>query len=631
MITFQNIHKQFGAKVLYNNLSFSLNPIHCIGFIGPNGSGKTILLRILAGKETVDSGVVTIPSDLRIGYLPQEMNITRSVTPLNLVLEPFSHLLNTESVIEQLASGANDKKTLAAYDALHTEREIHEADSLHARAEAILAGLGVPEHTWEESILKLSGGFHMRVLLAQLLLCKPDFLLLDEPTNHLDMDSLIWVEKFLQRCKGGMLIVSHDRDFLNRITDHTIEISGGMITQYSGNVGDYCAWKETHRASEARRVKNLQDKITKAEQFVTRFKAKNTKASQARSKMKQVEKLKEQLPEEALVEKEIHFQLPAPSRCGAVPLQCDTVGVSYDSVKVFDAFSLTVTRGDKIAVIGPNGAGKSTLLKICSGEISPDSGRVIIGHNTQISYYSQHRLEQLNPEKTVFETVADSSIQNDKTAVQSILGAFLFSGDDALKKVKILSGGEKSRLSLATLLANPGNVLLLDEPTNHLDVASVERLAEALSRFTGTMLIVSHDEYFLSRITNRIIELRPGMYRNFPGTLSDYRLYIENGYIDPLTLQPQKDDDKNKDKLMRIKKRQERKKIERQIVKTEKVIENCEKTMADLTAELDNPANASKYTLLTQIHGNLEESQKEYDRLMEEWEALHRQLEQTGD
>ncbi len=628
MITLQNVQKQFGTKVLYDTISLSINPNHCIGFIGPNGSGKTVLLRILAGDEQVDSGEVIVPGTIKTGYLPQEMNITQSITPLNLVLKPFSHLFDTEAVTEDLASDSDYKKAVSKYDSLHTERDIHDADSLHARAKAILAGLGVPEDSWQDSIQNLSGGYHMRVLLAQLLLVKPDLLLLDEPTNHLDMDSLIWLEKFLQKYNGGMLIVSHDRDFLNRITTHTMEICGGGITQYNGNIEAFLAWKKMHSMTESRRVNNLQDKIAQTEHFITRFKAKNTKASQARSKMKQLEKLKGQLPERKAAQKTIHFQFPAPSRCGSVPLQLENVSVSYDSLQVFHNLSLTVQRGDKIAVIGPNGAGKSTLLKLCCEEIVADTGRIITGHNTAVNYFSQHRLEQLRPEKTVFDTVAEISIQRDKTYIQSVLGAFLFSGDDVLKKVGILSGGEKSRLSLAILLANPGNVLLLDEPTNHLDIDSVQRLAEALSQFAGTLLIVSHDEFFLSRITNRIIELRPGMYRDFPGTLSDYRSYIENGYIDPLTnISTKETHDHKRNKRERIQKREERKKLERRIVKIEKIIATLDRYMADLKSDLDNPSNATRYDLLTEIHSILEEHKKEYDRLMEEWEKLHHRLE----
>ncbi len=636
MITFQNIQKQFGSKVLYDNLSFSINPTHRIGCIGPNGAGKTVLLRLLAGEEQLDSGRIVLPSNIRLGYLPQEMDITQTTTPLYLVLEPFKHLFELESIMERLAESgdtesAEYQKAVQDYDALHTERAVYDADSLGARAKSILAGLGVPEDSWDQNVQELSGGYHMRVLLARLLLQEPDFLLLDEPTNHLDMDSLIWLEKYLGRYNGGMLIVSHDRDFLNRLITHTMEISGGALSQYKGTVDSFFAWQETHLMTEARRQKNLQGKIAQAEHFITRFKSKNTKASQAQSKMKQLEKLKQQLPEQRQSIKTVRFQLPQPLRSGSIPLQLENVSVSFGPTKVFTDFSLSVNRGDKIAIIGPNGAGKSTLLKTCFGLVKPDSGRVASGHNTRINYYSQHRLEQLNPDKTLYDTVAENAVKSDKTSIQSLLGSFLFSGDEVLKKAGVLSGGEKSRLSLAAMLANPGNVLLLDEPTNHLDIQSVERLADALSAFAGTVLIVSHDEYFLSRITSRILELRPGMYRDFPGTLTDYRSYIENGYIDSFTKEGEEATSGiSHSKQERMQKRQKVKKLERAIQKIERNIVSLEQEMEEVKAILNNPENAHNHSQLTEAHNKIEEQQRQHDALMERWEKFQQRLERMS-
>lgn len=636
MITLQNIEKQFGAKILYNDISASINPAQRIGLIGPNGAGKTILLKVLAGEEGIDSGKVIIPSNIKIAYLPQELTINQNVTPISLVLEPFAHLFEIESVIEKLSSckdvDSNEyRKAMQEYDKLHTELDIHDAYSLDARAKAILAGLGVKERFWEKPISNLSGGYQMRVQLTQLLLMHSNFLLLDEPTNHLDIDALIWLEKFLQRFKGGMLIVSHDRDFLNRVTANTIEVSNGTMFQYSGTVDGYFEWKKEHTQTEVKRVKNLQDKIDKTEQFINKFKSKATKASQARSKMKHLEKLKEQLPEQSFAVQTIHFQFPEPKRCGSVPLKLEQVTVSYGKNVVLNNLSLTITRGDKIAIIGPNGAGKSTLLKTLFEEIQPVSGTVISGHNTDIKYYSQHRLEQLNPQKTVFETIAEISGIGEKNTIQSLLGAFLFRGDETMKKVSVLSGGEKSRLSLACLLADPGNVLLLDEPTNHLDLQSVERLANALSKFKGTMVIVSHDEYFISQITNRIIELRPEMYRDFPGSLSDYRAYIEEGYIDPFSdaddSNQAKNDTKTLTKQERIKKRQERKTIERKIEKIERTIEETETKIEELKLLQHDPSNAHDFDTLNKITQDLKELQNQYETFMESWEQLQHQLE----
>ncbi len=635
MITLSNIHKQFGSKILFNTISLALNPSHCIGFIGPNGSGKTMLLRILAGKEQVDSGEVVVPSNLRIGYLAQEMSVSQDITPLDLVLKPFAHLLEVDGIIEKLSAVGDHtsptyQKNLQEYDTLVTELAIHDVHSLEARAKKILTGLGVLEETWHNPIANLSGGFQMRVVLAQLLLRAPDFLLLDEPTNHLDMDSLIWLEKFLQRFKGGMIIVSHDRDFINRLSTHTMEIAHGEITQYSGKIDSYLTWKEEHSATELRRVKNIQDKISQTEQFITRFKAKNTKASQAKSKMKQLERLKEELPPEQQFTQTIHFDFPEPSRSGSVPIKLDAVSVSYEENRVLDNVSLTVTRGDKIAVLGPNGAGKSTLLKTCAEQLYPDSGTVQIGHNTTINYYSQHRLEQLDPEKTLFDTVAQVATQTDKTFIQSILGAFLFSGEECEKRVGVLSGGEKSRLSLATILANPGNMLILDEPTNHLDIASIECLTKALQKFEGTLLIVSHDEYFLSPIANRIIELRPGKLRDFPGNLSDYRSYIEQGFIDSFSEDTTADtldaSQREVQKKERIRKRQESKKVERAIERVERDIHTIEDEISTLESQLHSPEHASNAESLNRIQAELQEKQTSHEHLLVQWEELHEKL-----
>lgn len=636
MITLCNITKQFGTRVLYDTISVSINPENKTGFIGPNGSGKSVLLKILTGEEEVDIGTVTIPSDLKIGYLPQEMEITLSDTPLELTLQPFKKLFETEAVIEKLSTSddtnsATFRKAAEKYDALLAEMHVHDIFSLPSRAKSILFGLGVPPDAWEQPMQQLSGGFRMRVILAQLLLTEPDFLLLDEPTNHLDMDSLIWLEKFLQKFHGGALIVSHDRDFLNRITAHTMEILNGTISEYKGNVDGFLAWKEECRESESRRIKNIQAKIEQNERFITRFKSKNTKASQAQARIKLVEKLKKELPPEHKSIKKIHFELPGPQKSGSIPLQLDEVTVAYGTTIVLKKISLTVNRGDKIAVIGPNGAGKTTLLRACSDMVPLQKGKRLVGYNTTIKYFSQHRLDLLDPEKNLYDTVADAAVDLDRTGIQSILGAFLFSGDEVLKKAGVLSGGEKSRLSLCTLLAAPGNLLLLDEPTNHLDIESIERLSNALKNFNGTFLIVSHDEYFISNIADRIIELRPGMYRDFPGNLTDYRSYIEEGYISPFEDEASENktdtiSDTSLAKKTRIEKRRERIRIERTIKKIEKNIEKVESEIEETKTALHAPENARNYELLNKENTRLLALQKKNENLLKEWEDIQEKL-----
>jgi ATP-binding cassette subfamily F protein 3 len=634
MITLHEIEKQFGPKVIYNRISAALNPANRIGLIGPNGAGKTMLMRVIIGEESLDRGSVTVPSGLRIGYLPQEMHFDEFVTPLALVLKPFSHLLDLESKINELSSSEDEserRRILEEFGRLQTEFHVQGGFSIEARAKSILAGLGVAQATWSRDIRELSGGFRMRVMLAQLLLVNPDVLFLDEPTNHLDFDSLVWLEKFLERFSGGMLIISHDRDFLSRVATHTAELFGGSLLQYAGTVPEYLAWKSQQQATEERRVKSIAGQIAKTEQFIERFKAKNTKASQARSKEKLLERLTAQLPAQMQsAGAQVRFRLPPAMPCGSVPIKIDNVTVAYGETPVFAGFSFTVSRGDKIAIIGPNGAGKSTLLKTCAGLLAPKAGSVEIGHNARIRYYSQHRLDQLDPRKTLFDTIAEVIGTREKTFIQSLLGAFLFSGDDVLKTAGVLSGGEKSRLSLATILADPGNVLLLDEPTNHLDIQAVERLAEALAEYDGTVLLVSHDEYFVSRIVNRVIELRPGIFRDFPGSLEDYRSYLEAGYLAPLednANDASKSSSQNEQsKEERIRRRKERTQIQRRIERLEESISGVEDAIRKAKGQLENPANAHDFACLRDAQDQLNAKGSEHDQLMEQWSELHQSL-----
>ncbi len=633
MLSLQNIEKQYGSKVLYNGVSLNINPGNRYGLIGINGAGKSVLLRLIAGEEGVDKGNVSVPSGNTIGYLPQEAQATYNVSVMDMVLEPFKEILDAEKAFEKIASiedheSVEYKKAEAELTRLQTEIDKHDAYSLPSRAASILAGLGVAQETWENPVDDLSGGYRMRVLLAKLLLLSPDFLLMDEPTNHLDMDSLIWLERFLQKFKGGMLIVSHDRDFLNRVITHTLEIDRGRIHSYTGNLKKYFEWKEQLDDSEEKRVKNLSDKIEKTERFIERFKSKATKASQARSRMKQLDKLKDELPEQIASIKTFSFKLPPASSCGAIPLKFEQITSGYGDKIVLNKVDLTITKGEKIAVIGPNGSGKSTLLKTITNRADVMGGEMIIGHNADIKYFSQHRLDELNPEMTLFDTVAEAMGSGSRKEVLSMLGAFLFRGDEVEKTVSVLSGGEKSRLSLLMLLVNPGNVLLLDEPTNHLDIQSIETVANALKEYDGTVIIVSHDEFFVNSIADRILEIRPGQFRDFPGTLNEYRSYIEDGFISSM-----ESDDTTVDKVAvtskekRIANREEKKKLERRIQKLEKLISEAEEKIELLNEKLHDPQKANDHQFLVDTHKSIEDIEFECSQYMEEWEDLGAQLE----
>jgi len=634
MITLENISKQYGSTILLESVTISFNESHRTGLIGVNGSGKTTILRMIGGEELPDNGSISIPSGMRIGYLPQEVELLDQKTPLEIVLQPFAHILNFEEQLQRLSTDDSTlKETLKKIDSLCSAMDYYDGYALTARAQMILGGLGIPKENWSQPIQLLSGGYRMRTVLGKLLLEAPDFLLLDEPTNHLDMDSLIWLEKYLEKQKCGMLIVSHDRDFLNRITTNIADICNRKITLYQGNYDAYIRTREEVETARLNRARNLEVKISQNERFVERFKAKATKASQAQSRMKLLDKLRAEMPELPQSTKTIHFSFPEPSPSGVTPIQFTAVSASYDGRPIFSNFSMSVNRGDKIAIVGPNGAGKSTLLKLASGLLQPISGSVKYGHNVNIRYFGQHQLEQLDPEKTLYQTVIQGSINTEKTFVRNILGAFLFSGDAVDKTVKVLSGGEKARLVLATILASPGNVLLLDEPTNHLDIKSVEMLAEAMKKYSGTILFVSHDEFFISSIATRILEIRPGMIRDFPGTLADYRSYLEILFPNDTTEQ-NSSSGKNSNwksgaeiKEQRTIDRGLRKKLTRSIEKLEKEISSAEEELAALQTTLHDPSNALNHELLYQTSQQIDSLQAELNRLIRQWEEKQLELE----
>ncbi len=636
MISFENVSKQYGAKLILDRTSFSLSEKERTGLIGSNGSGKTTLLRMLHGGESLDSGVINMPGGLSIGYLPQEVEVFDRLSALEIVLSPFRHLLSFMDQMQSCGDSDTDSRSaLSRLDHFHAEIELHDAYSLQARAEAILDGLGISASQRIEPIQRLSGGFRMRALLGKLLLIAPDFLLLDEPTNHLDMDSLIWLEKYLLHLKSGMLIVSHDRDFLNRITTCTAGIDNGRITVAAGNYDHFMRLRAETEANAESRARNISIQIAQNERFIERFRAKATKATQAQSRIKLIEKLRAEMPalSSSGSRKTIRFSFPTPQSSGSVPVQFMNICAGYDGKTIINDCSLSINRGDKIAIIGPNGSGKSTLLKLVAGILEPMAGKLEYGCNVVLRYFGQHQLEQLDPEASLYDTVIRDSVCTEKTFVRNILGAFLFSDDAVEKKVSFLSGGEKARVVLATLLASPGNVLLLDEPTNHLDLESVEMLSKAMADFQGTMVFVSHDEYFISKIANRIIEMRPGSIRDYPGTLADYRYYLESipgaGFGPECAGTPDPDRSISTDlKTMRIRERESRKRLLRSIEKCEHEIAVQEAEITRLEAALLDPAHACDHLLLSKLTKEHEAARSELERLMVCWEE--KQMEYEG-
>ena len=528
MIQLEEAGKSFGGQVVFRDLTWHITKGQRVGLVGPNGAGKTTLCRILTGEMEVDSGQVRRAKSTTIGYLPQEIAAAGDGTVVGHLLAGFPDIQRLEEEMEALAHEMAEVESEAAeelmerYGDLQHRYETLGGYQLEARAKAILGGLGFPPDDFHAPLGKLSGGWRMRVALGRLLLQSPDLLLLDEPTNHLDLESLQWLEEFLANYEGTVVIISHDRYFLNRVVDRIAELELGRFTLYVGDYDDYQAQKLTRQEQLVAAQKSQAEQIEKMERFIRKFRYKATKARQVQSRIKQLDKIER--VEVVRAPKRIHFRFPQPGRSGTVVGELKKVHKAYGDTVVYRGVSFRLLRGDRAALVGPNGAGKSTLLKIMAGILPFEAGERILGHNTTVHYYAQHQLDALNPQNSVLEELASVAQLEMQPRLRGILGAFLFSGDSVEKPVAVLSGGEKSRLALAKMLLRPANLLCLDEPTNHLDVTAREILEEALDQFDGTMLFISHDRYFINRIATKVVEVRDGKLWEYAG---DYDYYLE--------------------------------------------------------------------------------------------------------
>jgi ATP-binding cassette subfamily F protein 3 len=528
MIQIENANKSFGAQAVFRDLTWHITRGQRVGLVGPNGAGKTTLCRILMGEMEVDAGQVRRAKSTTIGYLPQEIAPAGDGTVLGHLLAGFPELQRLESELEALASEMAEVENEASeelierYGDLQHRYEAQGGYHLEARAKAILGGLGFSLDDVHAPLAKLSGGWRMRVALGRLLLQSPDLLLLDEPTNHLDLESLQWLEDFLGAYEGTVVIISHDRYFLNRVVDRIAELELGRFTLYVGDYDDYQSQKLLRQEQLEAAQKSQAEQIEKMERFIRKFRYKATKARQVQSRIKQLDKIER--VEMIRAPKRIHFRFPQPGRSGTVVTELRKVHKSYGATAVYRGIDFRLLRGDRVALVGANGAGKSTLLKVVAGVLPFEKGDRVLGHNASVHYYAQHQLDTLNPTHAVLEELASVAGLDMQPRLRGILGAFLFSGDDVEKPVAVLSGGEKSRLALAKMLLRPANLLCLDEPTNHLDVTAREILEEALDQFDGTMLFISHDRYFINRIATKVVEVRDGRLWEYAG---DYDYYLE--------------------------------------------------------------------------------------------------------
>ena len=531
MLAVDKISVQFLGRVLYKDLSFTVSSKDRVCFAGPNGAGKSTLMKIIAGSMTPDSGDVNRAKYIEVGYLPQDGIKHSGTTLFSEVESAFENALELKKRLEEASgqlgsldtSSPEYSETLEIYGELQLDLDNYDIGKMKPRIEKVLSGLGFKPSDFTRNTEEFSGGWQMRIALAKLLLQKPSILLLDEPTNHLDMDSQLWLESYIQTYQGAVILISHDRAFLDSIVSKTLAFENGKVNEFSGNYSYYIEQSAILREQIQRAYNNQQKDIAKAEQFINRFRSKARRASQAQSRLKQLEKIERiKLPQES--EKEIKLRFPQPERSGQIVIELINVTRSYGENVVFRDLDFRIDRGEKIAIIGANGAGKSTFSRILSGADEVDAGERKTGHKVTISHFAQDHAEKLNPSMTVLETIEEVAGGDSAGNLRSLLGCFLFRGDDVFKKVSVLSGGERSRLSLAKILLRPANFLILDEPTNHLDMQSQNVLQEALIAYQGTIVIVSHNRDFLDPITDKVVEFysNDSPPRSYPSNLSDY-------------------------------------------------------------------------------------------------------------
>lgn len=536
MIHLTNIHKQHGSQVVFNGASLQILPQTRTGLVGPNGAGKTSIFRLITGEEQADKGEISCGKKTVIGYFSQDVGDMSGRTVLEEVMSAAGDIVELGARMREMEAQMSEPmaddalaELLEQYGSITEIFEHRGGYDLDARAKAILSGLGFADSDFTLPVETYSGGWKMRIALAKILTINPDVLLLDEPTNHLDIESILWLEEWLQTTyKGALLMTCHDRDFMNRIVSRIIEIANGSATTYSGNYDFYLREREVRREQLLASYRRQQEMLAKEEDFIARFGARASHAAQVQSRVKKLEKIERiELPPEQRVMK---FDFPVPPRSGDDVLHLKGLAKEWQTVTgeirpVFHGLSATVRRLEKIALVGVNGAGKSTLLKIIAGRTEPTEGELQIGASVTTGYFSQHAMDSLRPENTVFEAVQEVMPLENVGVIRNLLAAFLFQGDDVDKRIANLSGGEKSRVVLAKLLARPLNFLVLDEPTNHLDILSREVLLEALTRFEGTVLLVSHDRHFLRSLVNRVFAIDHGEMRIFEG---DYDYYLRS-------------------------------------------------------------------------------------------------------
>lgn len=636
MITLDQAGFEYSGRWLFRNTSLQIKPGDRIGLVGRNGTGKTTLLRLLIGEITVAEGQLSMAKSIRIGHLDQELQSLHSdKTVLSVAMEAFSEALALRAEVAALLAdpAINEDPTLIRQLAEKQLRlESMDGYSLETRAAGILAGLGFTEAEQNSPFDTFSGGWRMRVMLARLLLMEPDLLLLDEPTNHLDLPSIQWLEEYLRTFRGAFIIVSHDRYFLDRLTNTTVEVDRQKFIRYKGNYSFYLQERALRREQHVREYENQQKFIQETERFINRFRAKASKAKQVQSKIKMLEKV-EKIPPPESEAATINFQFQPDTQPGKNVLTLELDRKAYGEKLILKDSNLQVRRGDKIALVGANGLGKSTALRIVAGTEAFE-GECRLGHNVEPGFFAQHQLDALEGENEIIEEMRGFVYQKGEAYVRGILGSFLFSGDDVFKHIKVLSGGEKSRVALAKTLLTASNFLLLDEPTNHLDIQSIQILSEALRKYDGTYIIVSHDRYFLKSVANKIWYIEDQLLKEYPGTYDEFEFHlgqkgksITGGTVTkkPVAVapKPKGKSDYHKEKE---KKRKERK-LQRDLEKIEAKIMELEEKRSELIGSMADPEMSTQFDKLAELQKEVDAVDKELGPAQVEWERICEEIE----
>ena len=642
MISLDKISLSFGGFDLFKEISFLINQKDRIGLIGKNGAGKTTLLKIIKGIDAPTTGNIGIPKNTTIGYLPQQMRLNDSRTLKEETVLAFEELIRIQQKIAKLNTEISEHQDYHAESFLKKLDHITElnerfnilgGDNYEAQLEQTLIGLGFERSDFNRHTSEFSGGWRMRVELAKLLLKRPDVFLLDEPTNHLDIESIQWLEDFLKNYNGAIVLVSHDKAFIDAVCNRTIEISLGKITDQKMNYSKFIQWKEEQREIQLSAYRNQQKQIEDIEIFIERFRYKATKAVQVQSRIKQLDKI-DRLEIEEVDNSALKISFPPAPRSGRVVVDAKNISKSYDKLLVLNDIDVTIEHGEKIAFVGRNGEGKTTLARIIMQELKHD-GDLILGHNVKIGYFAQNQAQLLNEELTVLETIDEIAVGDVRTKIRDILGAFLFSGEDVDKKVKVLSGGEKTRLAMIRLMLEPVNFLVLDEPTNHLDIRSKEILKNALINFNGTVLLVSHDREFLDGLVNCVYEFRNKKIKQHLGGIYNF---LEKRKIESLKELEINNISKKAVKSIVTKNNSElelsfneQKEISKNITRLEKQVEKTEieiQTIEKESAELDHLLSSSEKIDDHSIFGKYELLKTKLRTAMEEWEKQHEELEE---